>query len=74
MNCEVAQRQLLAAEDPDQEPDALRAHLAYCGECREWQARLGHRDFILTQGGAAGQKNESEQERAHSDQENCRCR
>jgi hypothetical protein len=40
MNCEVAQRQLLAAEDPDQEPDALRAHLAYCGECREWQARL----------------------------------
>jgi hypothetical protein len=40
MNCQVAQRRLLSTLDPDRASEEVRAHLAYCGECQEWQAQL----------------------------------
>ena len=40
MNCQVVQRRLLSTLDPDRALEDVRAHLAYCSECQEWQAQL----------------------------------
>ncbi len=40
MNCEVCQRRLLATRDPASPGPELRAHLADCPACRQWQRRL----------------------------------
>jgi hypothetical protein len=40
MNCEIIQRRLLSIPDPERMPSPLRAHLAYCGACREWHEHL----------------------------------
>jgi|GEM_PF-1629838 len=40
MNCDIAQRRLMSIEDPAQVPADLRAHLASCGSCRDWQGHL----------------------------------
>ncbi len=40
MRCEVVQRRLLGIEDPSQTSADVRAHLARCEACRDWQAQL----------------------------------
>ena len=40
MKCELVQRRLLSIENPAQAPADLRAHLAVCGVCRDWQHQL----------------------------------
>jgi hypothetical protein len=40
MNCEIVQRRLMSMEDPAEVPADLRAHLAACGSCRDWQGQL----------------------------------
>jgi hypothetical protein len=40
MNCKVARRRLLSMVRPDQAPDEVGAHLAWCSDCREWHRRL----------------------------------
>jgi hypothetical protein len=40
MKCEIIQRRLLSIPDPERMPNHLRAHLAYCGACREWHDHL----------------------------------
>ena len=40
MNCEVVQRRLMSIEDPARVPPDVRAHLAACGTCRDWQGQL----------------------------------
>jgi hypothetical protein len=40
MNCQAAQRRMFAALDSQRTSDEVRAHLAYCGECRDLQALL----------------------------------
>lgn len=42
MKCAVVHRRLLSCERPDDPPEDVRAHLAYCSECREW-----HEDLVL---------------------------
>jgi hypothetical protein len=40
MNCDLVQRRLLSIEDPAQVPPDVRAHLAACSPCRDWQGQL----------------------------------
>jgi hypothetical protein len=40
MNCKAIRDLLLQAEQPDQPPGPVTAHLARCASCRQWQARL----------------------------------
>jgi hypothetical protein len=40
MNCDLVQRRLLSSADPETVPADLRAHLAVCGCCRDWQQHL----------------------------------
>jgi hypothetical protein len=44
MNCTVVQRRLLSITNPERVPSTLRAHLAYCGACREW-----HNELVLVE-------------------------
>ena len=40
MNCNLVQRRLLSIEDPAEAPADVRAHLACCQPCRDWQGQL----------------------------------
>jgi hypothetical protein len=40
MKCKLVQRRLLCVANPDRVPATLRAHLAGCETCREWQEQL----------------------------------
>jgi hypothetical protein len=40
MNCNLVQRRLLSIEDPAEAPADVRAHLASCQPCRDWQGQL----------------------------------
>jgi hypothetical protein len=40
MNCQIIQRRLLGAENPEHQAAEVQAHLDACAPCREWLARL----------------------------------
>ena len=40
MRCELVQRRLLGVQVPAQVPADIRAHLARCATCRDWQSNL----------------------------------
>src|SRR5882762_683821 len=40
MRCEVVQRRLMSIEDLTEVPADVRAHLAACTPCRDWQGQL----------------------------------
>ena len=40
MNCDIVQRRLMSVEDPAEVAADLRAHLASCVSCRDWQGQL----------------------------------
>jgi hypothetical protein len=40
MNCQIIQRRLLGAEDPEHLSVQVQAHVDACSACREWLARL----------------------------------
>ena len=40
MNCKEIKYFLLGCENPDQPPADVKAHLAVCAGCQDWQNRL----------------------------------
>jgi cyclophilin family peptidyl-prolyl cis-trans isomerase len=47
MNCELAQRQLLASDSPGEPSAETRRHLAECPSCRIWQQQLAEMEQQL---------------------------